>query len=163
MTLLQEIENLTWHNAINKLKSILKRLLTSSDANALPYKVYSALLTQSGTDAPIATVLENTLGGTVAWRREAVGVYYGTLVGAFTKDKTMCPPYSSNFNDEGTSSVFLPLSINGTPLTGSINVFFSGSNNEDIVEVHTFDLIGHEEWSTVLGDGNMPIEIKVYN
>lgn len=28
-----------------------------------PYKVYKALLTQSGTDAPVATVLENTLGG----------------------------------------------------------------------------------------------------
>jgi hypothetical protein len=29
----------------------------------LPYKVYKALLTQSGTDAPVATVLQNTLGG----------------------------------------------------------------------------------------------------
>lgn len=27
-----------------------------------PYKVYRALLTQSGTDAPVATVLENTIG-----------------------------------------------------------------------------------------------------
>jgi hypothetical protein len=27
-----------------------------------PYKVYTALLTQTGTDAPVATVLENTIG-----------------------------------------------------------------------------------------------------
>lgn len=77
MTLLQEIENLTWYNAINKLKSILKRLLTSSGANALPYKVYSAILVQSGTDDPIATVLENTLGTSVTWTRENTGYYQG--------------------------------------------------------------------------------------
>lgn len=78
MTLLQEIENLTWHNAINKLKSILKRLLTSSDSNALPYKVYSAILVQTGTDAPVATVLENTLGTNVVWSRSGAGNYIAT-------------------------------------------------------------------------------------
>ena len=51
-------------------------------------KVYRALLTQSGTDAPVATVLENTLGGTVAWSRLDTGKFDGTLVGAFPADKT---------------------------------------------------------------------------
>jgi len=51
-------------------------------------KVYRALLTQSGTDAPTATVLENTLGGTVVWTRPAGGRYDGTLAGAFTENKT---------------------------------------------------------------------------
>lgn len=54
-----------------------------------PYKVYTALLTQSGTNAPIATVLENTLGGDIVWSRDDIGVYYGTLVGAFTENKTI--------------------------------------------------------------------------
>ena len=31
----------------------------------LGVKVYRALLTQTNTDAPVATVLENTMGGTV--------------------------------------------------------------------------------------------------
>ena len=35
-----------------------------------PYKVYTALLTQSGTNAPVATVLENTLGEEVTYSRE---------------------------------------------------------------------------------------------
>ncbi|OGI93532.1 hypothetical protein A3A03_02290 [Candidatus Nomurabacteria bacterium RIFCSPLOWO2_01_FULL_40_18] len=52
-------------------------------------KVYRALLTQSGTDAPVATVLENTLGGTVVWLRDGVGYYYGTLTGAFPEGKTL--------------------------------------------------------------------------
>ena len=50
--------------------------------------VYTALLTQSGTDAPVATVLQNTLGGTVVWTYNDVGIYYGTLAGAFDENKT---------------------------------------------------------------------------
>lgn len=53
------------------------------------YLVYTALLTQTGTDAPVATVLENTLGGTVVWTRESEGVYHGTLSGAFTSMRTV--------------------------------------------------------------------------
>jgi len=52
------------------------------------YLVYRALLSQAGTDAPVATVLENTLGGTVVWTRDGVGDYSATLTGAFTANKT---------------------------------------------------------------------------
>lgn len=55
---------------------------------ALPYKVYTALLSQSGTDAPVATVLQNTLGGMVVWTYSNVGSYRGTLTGVFTENKT---------------------------------------------------------------------------
>lgn len=57
-------------------------------ANARPYKVYTALLSQSGTDAPTAVVLENTLGGTVVWARSTTGVYYATSGYRFTDNKT---------------------------------------------------------------------------
>jgi hypothetical protein len=40
-----------------------------------PPKVYKALLSQSGTDAPTAIVLENTLGGEVVWSYDAIGMY----------------------------------------------------------------------------------------
>jgi hypothetical protein len=59
-------------------------------ANSRPYKSYVALLSQTGTSAPVATVLENTLGGTVVWTRNSIGDYSGTLTGAFTLDKTTC-------------------------------------------------------------------------
>ena len=52
------------------------------------YKVYTALLTQSGTSAPVATVLENTLSGTITWSYSSVGSYQATLVGAFPSSKT---------------------------------------------------------------------------
>ena len=51
-------------------------------------KVYRALLTQSDTDAPVATVLENTLGGTPVWNYEDPGTYNSTLTGAFPVGKT---------------------------------------------------------------------------
>lgn len=52
------------------------------------YLVYTALLSQSGTSAPTATVLENTLGGSITWTRTTTGVYTGTLAGAFLVNKT---------------------------------------------------------------------------
>jgi len=57
-------------------------------ASGSSYLVYTALLSQSGTDAPVATVIENTLSGAIEWGREDTGVYFGTLVGAFTANKT---------------------------------------------------------------------------
>ena len=50
---------------------------------AAAYLVYTALLSQSGTDAPVATVLQNTLGGTVVWSRNTTGDFSATLGGAF--------------------------------------------------------------------------------
>jgi hypothetical protein len=41
------------------------------------YKVYTALFTQSGTNAPVATVLENTLGLSITWGRSSAGGYFG--------------------------------------------------------------------------------------
>lgn len=51
-------------------------------------KMYRAIVTQAGVAAPTATVLENTLGGTVVWTRSGVGEYLATLTGAFTVNKT---------------------------------------------------------------------------
>lgn len=69
------------------------RKITASDfADAmganLGVKKYVALLTQTGTNAPVATVLENTLGGTVVWSRYTEGMYHATLAGVFTASKT---------------------------------------------------------------------------
>ena len=53
------------------------------------YKVYTAILTQTGTSAPVATVLENTLGATITWSYVGVGQYYATASSAvFTAGKT---------------------------------------------------------------------------
>ena len=82
--------------AFLKLKTLIENLTNSVEAlenaptvDSRPYKVYTALLTQEGTDAPVATVLENTLGEDIIWTRDSSGSYYGDTIGnVFTFNKT---------------------------------------------------------------------------
>jgi len=56
----------------------------------LGYTVYTALLTQAGTAAPVATILQNTTGGTLVWTRQSAGNYTVTASTAlFTVNKTI--------------------------------------------------------------------------
>jgi len=51
-------------------------------------KVYRAIVNLSGTDDPVATVLENSLGGIPVWDRQSNGYYNIDLAGAFSVEKT---------------------------------------------------------------------------
>ena len=51
------------------------------------YTKYVALISQSSTAAPTVIELENTIGP-IVWTRSALGIYFGTLTGAFTASKT---------------------------------------------------------------------------
>ena len=55
------------------------------------YKVYTALLTQAGVvNPPVATIMQNTTGGTIAWTRTDIGAYTATIEDSFfTLNKTM--------------------------------------------------------------------------
>ena len=60
-----------------------------ANSYSLGYTVYTALLTQTGTNAPVATVLQNTTGGTIAWSYSNVGIYVATISSAtYTANKT---------------------------------------------------------------------------
>ncbi len=50
------------------------------------YEVYTALISQTGTNPPNVTVLENTLGP-ILWNRYGLGEYTGTLLNAFPINK----------------------------------------------------------------------------
>ena len=65
----------------------------SASIDALPLgssdtKVYRALVSQTGTNAPTSIVLENTLGITPVWSYDGVSQYSLTAAGTFTADKT---------------------------------------------------------------------------
>ncbi len=146
---------LTFTELVNKigssryfdLPSMLKEILSRLTPQTPKYKVYTALLTQSGTDAPVATVLENTLGGTLVWTRDTTGQYTGTLNGAFTENKTFI---TSQFNATLTP-----------PSGGYISGILGERNDNDSIHLITFDIP-----STDTGDGILnetPIEIRVYN
>jgi hypothetical protein len=55
--------------------------------NKVPYKVYTALLTQTGTSAPVATVLENTIGA-ISFIYDGVGLYRITESLSFDVNRT---------------------------------------------------------------------------
>lgn len=63
-------------------------LALTSDIPTKGYEVYTALITQTGTNDPIVVVLENELSGAIVWTRSGIGDYIGTLTSAFTSDKT---------------------------------------------------------------------------
>ena len=115
---------------------------SSEPVDPRPYKVYTALLTQSGTNAPVATVLENTLGGDIVWSYDFAGAYIGTLNGAFIENKT---------------KLEIGLVSDGDYATLSFGNFYR--INSDSIGLNTLN-------SITLFDqmlNNTPIEIRVYN
>ena len=107
------------------------------------YKVYTALLTQTGTDAPVATVLENTLGGTVVWSYVDIGTFSGITTGKFLNNKTY-------------------LYINSASETGNMLDGLAGVSqiSEDEINVITITS-GADVSNNILNQAS--IEIRVYN
>ena len=108
------------------------------------YKVYTALLTQSGTNAPVDIVLQNTLGVTVTYGYTSTGTYSLELSTAYVYDKVgiFISPVG-NSNDYSVSST-IGIQYNGT--TGYV--------------LRTFDNTGT---LSNKGLGKTMIEIRVYN
>lgn len=76
-----------------------QRLFTIPELpDMLPYKLYNAILNQTGTDDPVVTELSNTLGATITWTRAFTGQYtFTSQTGILTINKTMVflgPPYN---------------------------------------------------------------------
>jgi len=111
-------------------------------ANTRPYKVYTAILTQTGTSAPTAIILENTLGGTITWSRSGVGLFIGTLTGAFTTSKTCFLATLGIVPTSGGSIISITRTSMDTILIRTTNS--SGSVTDGILD-------------------NALIEIRVYN
>ena len=93
-------------------------------------KVYVALLTQTGTDAPEVTVIKNTLGGTVVWTYGDVGLYFGTLAGAFTNNKTV----GVDIDVVNFHRINIYNSLTGNENRG----YFIKKQDEDTLELYTF-------------------------
>lgn len=116
----------------------------ASQVSSLGYKVYVALLSQNGTSAPTAIVLQNTLGADIVWTYDAVGDYTGTLSGVFTNDKTITIPLIEKYT------------IND--LAGDANIRIA-PNDINTVKIKTLDN-GFVDVNGILL--NSPIEIRVY-
>lgn len=105
------------------------------------YKKYVALLSQTGTSAPTATVLENTIGN-IVWTRSFLGYYEGTLTGAFITNKTFIVCGSADVSAGG----------------GDIALLEAIRLNSNTVRIRTFDNFSVSDDMLV----NTSIEIRVY-
>lgn len=110
---------------------------------ARPYKVYTALISQSGTSAPTAIVLENTLGATVTFGYSSVGFFTATTSGAvLTTDKT-----------------FVTLGIGNSTMTN--NVIRAIPTSTSVVNIQTMN--GSLVSANGIIDSRATFEIRVYN
>jgi hypothetical protein len=68
----------------------------------LGYTNYVALITQAGTNAPTAKILQNTTGATLTWARTSAGIFTVTSnTDVFTADKTIV--FANPGNDDGAT------------------------------------------------------------
>jgi hypothetical protein len=111
---------------------------TSSESG---YKSYVALMSQTGTAAPTAIQLENSLGN-IVWTRSSAGIYNGTLSGAFPITKTFV------------------LSILGAGYDTDV-LNGGGGDAYNLVRLNDNVLVLSTTGDTVLNYS--PIEIRVYN
>ena len=108
-------------NVGNNMKAVVDLIPNES------HKVYTALLSQISTNAPVATILENTLEGTVIFSYSEVGSYIATLTGAFVLNKTWCSITS-------TASANVTVTAGrGSDNTVNINSFLSGTLTNSIM------------------------------
>jgi len=118
-------------------------LYIGSGSQNIPYifasKQYVAFLTQSGSNAPSASILINSIGD-IDWQYSSAGVYTGTLVLAFTNGKTI-PMVSNNTNANSGNSIHIKRFDNNTVYITTAN---SGSGLSDDILSET------------------PVDIKVY-
>jgi hypothetical protein len=80
------------------------------------YKVYTALLNQSGINPPTAEVLENTFGGEATFQYIEPGIYGITFPIVFPREKA----WISLTNNKYGENAILQYEINGTPISGFV-------------------------------------------
>jgi hypothetical protein len=94
-----------------------------------PYKVYTALLSQSGISAPTLVVLQNTLGDTITPLYNSVGNYTLQLdaLNLFTSTKTFIL-LNSSYN----ANAYLGI-VRGDDSQLLVNATFNGSNSNNVI------------------------------
>jgi hypothetical protein len=112
-----------------------------------PYKVYTAVISQFGTDAPVSIVSENTLGFNLTWARLNEGLLQYKL----------SAPNPTDINSD-KAWVSIGYGSNG----GGVPVFLTYTGIFDSVfSFNPFLLNGTR--ADLQTNGRVPIEIRVYN
>lgn len=100
------------------------------------YKVYSCRIEQKGAEAPSTSILQNSLGGTITWKRANLGIYEGTCTVPFTSDVTVWCSFTPSVQ---------PCVVSGKVLNGKI-------------ELRSYDMAGNLADNLLIGS----LEIRQY-
>lgn len=111
------------------------------------YKSYTCLVTQTGTDAPIPTVLSNNLesafGDDPLWSRTDVGKYQIYLEDGFPQDKTVLFIQGSNDGDTSSAITIEKLyRIDNNTINCIVSVngsYYDGVLNNTSIEIRVYD------------------------
>ena len=108
-----------------------------ANSYSLGYTVYTALLNQTGTAAPVATILQNTTGGTIIWTRTSTGEYTATIANAlFTLNKTLV--FINNGDGTHQGAGVAPSWISPTTTTINIDTFSDGALINGAIEIRVY-------------------------
>lgn len=108
------------------------------------YRTYAALLSQQGTDDPVAIELENSIGK-IVWKRDSQGSYKAELIDGFPDNATTGITSDSAWNQAGYT--YITTATGGSP--------------SDFIIIETFGGSTHLLADDVLG--YTYVEIKIYN
>ena len=103
---------------------------------ARPYKVYTALLTQSGSNIPAVTVIENTLGATISYSLGGTGFVVATSSTTSFTDPNKVFISISNGNGAGFFSV-LRIQTNQVRI---VQQNIAGANTDGLLQTANFEI-----------------------
>lgn len=120
------------------------------------YRSYVALITQSGTSAPIAKVLTGTVA--INWSYFGVG-YYRSQSSLFTDPDKV---WVAGMDDGQTSMTFIPIS-NGSSVIGYYSVLKATVNGSIDIAVYDSSFMQVDLGSLIGTDKLALPEIRIYN
>ena len=123
---------------IDTIAKYVKKLSDRIDALSI-FDSYVALLSQTDTNEPVATVVKNDLTAPIVWTRISAGVYHGTLVGAFASTKVVITLGSFNSSWDAKVKAY--------------------KLNNDTIVLKTGDSTDFIDDDVIT---NLPIDIKIY-
>jgi hypothetical protein len=123
-------ENITQNFSVSSLASF-------TNSYSLGYTVYTALLNQTGAAAPVATILQNTTGGTITWIKTGTGEYTATIANAlFTLNKTLV--FINNGDGLHQGAGIAPSWTSPTTTTINIDTFSDGALINGAIEIRIY-------------------------
>lgn len=141
-------------------------LYVSGNSISRPYKVYSALLTQTGTSDPTAIVLENQSDLVITYARTDVGVYEINST-SFVRGKVIINnmnPYIESLWELANTSVNFPkISTGGGPPSTYRDIRIPSAMYTTGTSIYFNTVENNVNADDVLSKYNAFIEIRVYN